>query len=546
MEEVKNINNEIDEAEAKVYESIFATEDNAENKEENYISIDELDEAEAYSFKDIVAIFDKETGNRVEVFTQTEKVKDEVISDKEKEEITLDKILDELKSRKDIKGLTFDVHIDGKTESFKTSDKQGESISDAVEAIKLAVKDFKDIVIVFSREELENLQKEWRERNGIEEPTEKLDEKEDKSYKEVKAEFTEKINSDESIAKGYIRISDEDYAKLGDALDQNEIPYVASKSDLKVGFNITVPIDKMDLLKEVLSSRDINSLQIVHGNVDWQDIKGTKNMCSGVSKEDFLKFQELNNNKFSYIAFENDKGFSVYMEKDCNIKIKPKQVKKQNKENADLSKHDYQNKKEPRINKNNTFKELESEIVSLKDMLVKNESPYKILHEDSVNIGDLLSENGIPYLVEESAGKDGVNIIFPENKIDQFKKILSDKNIEYQKVTHNNIDWQDIKSKQCLLSDVTKEKLIEFQQQNNNEFNKYIVFENEGKFSVYTTDERNIRKINPSTKSEKNGDVNKRKTVAEVKTDVKNIKNNNTISDLIQINKEKSTNEKER
>lgn len=273
--------------------------------------------------ENVIAFFDKGSGNYIQVEAKINKEKNKVLTDlKENEEITLDKILDELLTRTDIKTLTLDVHVNGKTEEFVTSDKPGKSISDAVEKIREVVKDFKDIVIVYSKEELEHLQKEWRERNGIEEPA-KSNKVEEKGYEDVKSEFVEKINNNENVSKGYIRVSDDDFNKLGNILDNNELPYVANKSDRKDGINITVPIDKMDNLKEILISKDVECLQIVHGNIDWQKIKDDNpNVFANVTKEDFINFQGINNDKYKYIAFENNKGFSVYTEKSCNIKVK--------------------------------------------------------------------------------------------------------------------------------------------------------------------------------------------------------------------------------
>ncbi len=392
------------------------------DKEEGYISIDELDEVEENSFKDIAAIFDKNTGNYIEVIA--EEVKDKVITDKDVEEITLYKILDELKSRKDIKSLTLDVHIDGKTESFKTSDKQGESISDAVEAIKLAVKDFKDIVIVYSREELEFLITQYREENGLEISAEKSEsEAETKNYKDIKSEFIAQIKKNESMARCYIRISDEDYAKLGDILDENEIPHIAKQSDFKEGTNIIIPINKIDQLKDIISSKDIKCLQIVHGNVDWQDIKGTKNMCIGVSKEDFLKFQELNNNKFNYIAFENDKGFSVYMEKDCNIKIKTKTQTKENVKNEsskekDTFKKTLANAKEEvkNIKKGEDIPDL-TQNNSEKDSIVDK----NVDKEDYDSKDNKKSLNQVKQSVEDAKNKDSLKDTQSEEKQDNSK-----------------------------------------------------------------------------------------------------------------------------
>lgn len=299
-------------------------------KESNELDIEKIDIK-----KDIIAAFNNVTGNYVNIKIETEKEIEPIASDekinkkiltnlRENQEITLDKILDEIVNRTDIKTLTLDIHIDGNYEEFATSNELGKSIDDAVEKVREVVKDFEDIVIVYSMEELEYLQKEWRERNGIEEPKEKAGSMiEEKSYEDTKAEFAEKINNNENVSKGYVRISDDDFSKLGDILDKNELPYVANKSEKKDGINITVPIDKMDSLKEILYSKDVKLLQIVHGNIDWQNIKDSKpNVFTNVTKEEFMKFQELNNNQHKFIAFENKKGFSVYTDRDCKIAVK--------------------------------------------------------------------------------------------------------------------------------------------------------------------------------------------------------------------------------
>ena len=123
------------------------------------------------------------------------------------------------------------------------------------------------------------------------------------------------------LKKPILRISNEDFASLGNIIEDSHIPYLSKNSEIKDGVNIIVPINKMDMLKDVFMENEIECKQIVHGNIDWHNIKDTKNVYEYVTKEELLKFQELNNDKFRYIAFENKGKFAIYLQSECDIPL---------------------------------------------------------------------------------------------------------------------------------------------------------------------------------------------------------------------------------
>ena len=360
MEEQKNNINEYDEAEARAYKKIFSINENLEDKKENIIDANKLDEAEAFVYKDIFAIYDKKTNHYLQVTAQIDKEKEEIKVDvKENLENEIDKILNELIKRNDIKGITVDIRMNDKTETYKTNLELGISINDAVNKIRETIKSFEDIVIVYSKQDLELLQKQFREDNGLEVVKESKT-TDHKNYSSIRAEFIEQIKNNESLSKGYIRISDEDFTNLGDILDKNEIPYLAKGSELKDGVNIIVPIEKMEVLKEIFVDNNIKCKQIVNGNVDWNEIKGTKNIFEYVTKEELRKFQELNNDKFKYIAFENKNKYAVYLENSCDISIvgrkKSFNINNTNKKTMDDLKRDVEIHKSNNTSKTNNEK----------------------------------------------------------------------------------------------------------------------------------------------------------------------------------------------
>lgn len=289
-----------------------------EEQRKNDISFDELDEAEAYAYKNIF-IFDKSDGKSVEVTVGFNKeMETQAINNLS----DIDKVLEELVNRKDIKSLSINININDKSEVYKSNKDLGISIEDTVRKIKEVIKDFKDIVIVYSREELDALQKQFREEHGLDGHNipSKLDEA-NKEYKDIRADFIKQIKNNENISKGYIRISNEDFASLGNIIEDSHIPYLSKNSEIKDGVNIIVPINKMDMLKDVFMENEIECKQIVHGNIDWHNIKDTKNVYEYVTKEELLKFQELNNDKFRYIAFENKGKFAIYLQSECDIPL---------------------------------------------------------------------------------------------------------------------------------------------------------------------------------------------------------------------------------
>lgn len=486
---------------------------NEEYKEFNkslFSKIKGLDETVIDNVEEInnfIAVFDKESGNYIKAEVEEKELnpidEHKALSNlKENEEITLDKVLDELMSRTDIKTLSLDINIDGKSERFVTNNNEPDkSISNAVDKIRETTKNFKDIVIVYSKEELEFMQKEYRERNGLGDPEEKANEK---SYSEAKAEFAEKINNNENLSKGYIRISDVDFIKLGNILDKNEIPHVSNKSDYKDGTNITVPIDKMDKLKEIIISNDIKCLQIVYGNIDWKKIKDSKpNTFHGVTKAEFEKFQEANKAKYKYIAFENDKGFSLYTEKDCDIKIKVKvQAKKEKLQNEDSKDKNTSKKTVAKVKKEISNVKKEESYKLSKDEFSKKidndmniEKGYiRISNEDFIKLENILDKSELLYVANKSDKKDRMNIIVPIDKMDQLKEILISNDVKCLQIVHGNIDLQGIINREhnvCV--DVTKEELSKFQELNKDKFG-YAAFENsDGKtYSIYTMKNCNI------------------------------------------------------
>ncbi len=560
---------------------------NKEYKEFNkslFSKIKELDEIIIDNVKELVtkennfiAVFDKETGNYIQGEIENKEIEpideQKVITDlKPDNEITLDKVLDELMSRTDIKTLTLDINIDGKSERFVTNnDEPDKSISNAVDKIRETAKNFKNIVIVYSKEELEFMQKEYRERNGLGDPEEKSDKANEKSYSEVKAEFAEKINNNENLSKGYIRISDDDFAKLGDILDKNEIPHVSSKSDYKDGINITVPVDKMDQLKEILISNDIKCMQIVYGNIDWKKIKDSRpNTFHGVTKAEFEKFQKVNNAQYKYIAFENDKGFSLYTEKDCDIKIKVKvQAKKEKSQNEDSKDKNASKKTVAKVKKEVSNVKKEESYKLAKDEFSKKiendmniEKGYiRISDDDFAKLGNILDKNEIPHVSSKSDYKDGINITVPVDKVDQLKEILIFNDVKCLQIVHGNIDLQGIINREhnvCV--DVTKEELSKFQELNKDKFG-YAAFENgDGKtYSVYTMKNCNIpinsshlvRMIESQDKTTLDEtpkeNIDNKKTLNQVKKSVDDSKKEKISKDSEKTNHiEKSNNNKER
>lgn len=197
------------------------------------------------------------------------------------------------------------------------------SRQEQIEKIMSTLVTFKDPVIVSSKEELEKLQAEFIETHG-KKLVHRSEEKE--VIRDKKAELLKLMN--EQKTRGYIRISDEDYIEIKNQIEEMGITYIAKESGNKLGMNIVVPVNEMHELKDLLLKSEIKILQEVEGNTDWFKFKKAEDINThDISSETLKSFQNLNSDKFKYIAFENEGKYSIYTEPGCTVEIKDEKIK---------------------------------------------------------------------------------------------------------------------------------------------------------------------------------------------------------------------------
>ncbi|WP_326910674.1 hypothetical protein [Sedimentibacter sp. MB31-C6] len=224
-----------------------------------------------------------------------------------------------------------------------------------IEKIIETIVQFKNPVIVYSKEELERLQAEYKKASGKTEPLEKSNMVNNKKSELLKL-------MDEQSTRGYIRISNEDYLNIKKQIEELDIPFISKESGVKFGMNITVPIDKIKELKNLILVNDIKILQEVEGNIDWNKIKQIKGVkgFNNVREETLKEFQNDNCDKFKYIAFEKDGKYSVYVEPSCPLiiqgdiikqKAKFEKLNKKTMKDVSIAKDEYKKSKQASENK---------------------------------------------------------------------------------------------------------------------------------------------------------------------------------------------------
>ncbi len=318
------------------------------NKDNNlYNEFDENIKEDSINF---IGIFNKDDGNSIFINTFDEhniEITKEISSafeqlsklDENISKIITDLIKDDKKIERfmtsiNIKGVQ-ELYIDDAAQKGVTEGPVNYlSRQEQIEKIIETIVQFKNPVIVYSKEELERLQAEYREATGIKtnEKTEQL-EKSKKSdvIKNKKSELLKLM--DEQSTCGYIRISNEDYLNIKNQIEELDIPFIAKESGVKVGMNIIVPVDKIKELKNLVLENNINILQEVEGNIDWNKIKQIKGVkgLNNVSEGTLKEFQNANCDKFKYIAFEKDSKYSIYVEPSCSLTIQGDVIEKKEK-----------------------------------------------------------------------------------------------------------------------------------------------------------------------------------------------------------------------
>ncbi len=240
--------------------------------------------------------------------------------DNENARSDIDKIISTL-SEKEISSMVITLRVDGITEEYVSDEKAGEkylSKEEQIDKIRETIKGFKNIVVVYSEEELRKLQEEYRQKQG------KTKSSEDKP---LSGDVNNKKET-ESKTQVYIRISEEDYEAAKAFIESQNIRFIANKvttRDDKSGINMVIKAEDADKVRNIFYQNKISVLQDVDGNVDWSDIKKRSNKTENITIEQLREFQSKNNDKFDYIAFRKGDQYTVFTDKECNITIGSRQ-----------------------------------------------------------------------------------------------------------------------------------------------------------------------------------------------------------------------------
>ena len=224
-------------------------------------------------------------------------------------------------TEKELSSMAITIKLNGNIKEFVNDEKAGEKYlsKDAqIEKIKETIKKFKNIVIVHSEEELKKLQEEFIERQEKSQvsETKNTDKKgEDKKYS---------ASEQKPKTQVYIRISEEDYEIAKSLIEDENIKILTSKMTSrndKKGINLIIEAVDADKLRNLLSKNDIQVLQDVDGNINWEDIKERSNKFENVTVEQLREFQSKNSDKYDYIAFRKDDVYTIFADKKCKIAI---------------------------------------------------------------------------------------------------------------------------------------------------------------------------------------------------------------------------------
>ncbi len=300
--------------------------------------IKDIDEAEAFVYKQVFGIFDKDNGDFVKV--KSEEIIKEVEKSKKKKEgkksgrkpksnvkDEFNQIIQEL-SEKEISSMVITIKINGIVEEYVNDEKAGEKYltKDAqIEKIKEAVNGFKNIIIVHSEEELKKLQEDFIKKQEKKKKSEnKIDDSKSKSVANKGENNKESNNVPKVKTQVYIRISESDYETVKDIIDNENISIIANKvktRDDKSGINMIIQYVDADKVRNILNQNKISMLQDVDGNIDWEDIKERSDKFENITVDQLREFQNKNNDKFDYIAFRKDDVYTIFADKKCDIAI---------------------------------------------------------------------------------------------------------------------------------------------------------------------------------------------------------------------------------
>lgn len=326
-----------------------------EDRKINEKIINDMDEAEAAAYKQIFGVFDKSKGDFISVkFESKEKVDlaeevlwepddyrkdpDELdeftfdlmtavvgeesmqmekdIRDTDNARRDVDKIISVL-SEKEISSMAVTFKINGITTEYVNDEKAGEKYlpkEAQLDKIREVVSSFANVVVVYSQEELERLQEEYRKKHeNIKSPNDKT--MPGKIYGDKEYEIRTQV---------YIRISETDYGKIKDMLTDEGIWVMANKittRDDKSGMNMIIKAEDADKVRNILNQTEVPILQDVDGNIDWVDIKERSKKIENVTVDQLRDFQGKNKDKYDYVAFRKDDKYTVFADKECDIAI---------------------------------------------------------------------------------------------------------------------------------------------------------------------------------------------------------------------------------
>ncbi len=439
-----------------------------EKIKDNDINLSEVDEADALAYGQLFGVFDKDKGDFVSVKFESEKeidLAEEVLwvsddykkdpdepddftfelmtaivgkegmktekeaRDRENAERDIDKIISVL-SEKEISSMVATFRINGISVEYVNDEKAGEkylSKEDQLAKIKEVIKGFKNVVVVYSQEELKELQDEYNRNQEYVKPT-------------VDKTVPGKNNKDqepEVKTQVYIRISEEDYKSVKSSIENEDIEVVSNKvttRDDKKGINMIIKAADADKVRDMLQQNKISILQDVDGNIDWVDIKERSKKIENVTVRQLREFQHSNKDKFDYVAFRKEGKYTVFVDKACSIAIGQKTLSQANKaDNKEVNEKNQLN--------SNDYVSLENFIKEHKNDKIEVLSPSGYI-------------NIIPGQTEFHAhnGHSGIPISFDEIK----NEVINVKDMNY-----DNGTWYVISKPQSILFERKTLKQIE-------------------------------------------------------------------------------------
>lgn len=295
-----------------------------------------IDEAEAAVYSQIFGLFDNGNGDFVKIKLDEKakeidnskpkkkrKTKSGNTKSKAKDEIN--RIIQEI-SEKEIISMVLTVKISGISMEYVNDPKAGDKYMDKdaqIEKIKEAVKGFKNVVVVHSEEELNKLQEDYKIK--MEKTKASREEKTETKSSTNKAIPKDDIKETEDRANVYIRIFETDYNSIKADLEKENIimftKTAAETREDKAGINLIMKPGDVEQVKSLLSKKDIEVLQEVEGNVDWNNIKDNSRKYENITEEQLKQFQGKNKDKYDYIAFKKDNIYTVFADKQSDIEI---------------------------------------------------------------------------------------------------------------------------------------------------------------------------------------------------------------------------------